>query len=111
MASLGRPEGIFNLNDSDNYVGSYLTKPDIKEILDVQDNDLSKVRFKQIDGLDVVDERQIHKRWYGCKLPNAIPVNKSSLDELILIAIIRRTKAVNTPARSTGCVLRVWAVP
>lgn len=91
MANLGPPEGIFNLNDSDKCVGSYLTKSDIKEILDVQENDLSKVMFRQIDGLEVIDESQIHKLWYKGKIPNAISVNKSSLDELLLIAIIRRT--------------------
>ncbi|MEX1192378.1 MAG: hypothetical protein WEA99_10420 [Brumimicrobium sp.] len=40
MAILLRPEGIFDLNDSDKFVGSYLTKDDLKEILQVKDNDL-----------------------------------------------------------------------
>jgi hypothetical protein len=40
MAILGRPEGIFDLNDSDKCVGSYLTKDDVKEILQVNDSDL-----------------------------------------------------------------------
>jgi very-short-patch-repair endonuclease len=91
MAILGRPLGIFDLNNSDKCVGSYLTKSDIKEILQVKDNDLSTVTFKFIDGVEVVDERQIQKLWYENKIPNAIPVDKSSLDELILIAIIKRT--------------------
>jgi hypothetical protein len=91
MAILGRPEGIFDLNDSDKCVGSYLTKDDVKEILQVNDNDLSVVNFKTIDSNEVVDERQIQKLWYDNKIPNAIPVEKSSLDELLLIAIIRRT--------------------
>lgn len=91
MTILGRPEGIFDLNDSDKFVGSYLIKDDVKEILQVNDNDLSIVNFKNIDGYEVVDERQIQKLWYDNKIPNAIPVNKSSLDELLLIAIIKRT--------------------
>jgi hypothetical protein len=91
MAILGRPEGIFDLNDSDKCVGSYLTKSDIKEILQVKDSDLTNVNFKLIDNIEVVDERQIQKLWYENKIPNAIPVVKSSLDELLLIAIIRRT--------------------
>ncbi len=90
MTILGRPVGIFDLNDSDNYVGSYLTKSDIKEILQVNDNDLTTINFKLIDGNEVVDERQIQKLWYESKIPNAIPDDKSSLDELLLIAIIRR---------------------
>jgi very-short-patch-repair endonuclease len=91
MTILGRPVGIFDLNDSDNCVGSYLTKSDIKEILQVKDNDLSAISFKLINGNEVVDEKQIQKLWYANKIPNAIPVDKSSLDELLLIAIIRRT--------------------
>jgi len=91
MAILGRPEGIFDLNDSDKCVGSYLTKSDVKEILQVSDNDLAAIHFKIIDGNEVIDERQIQKLWYDNKIPNAIPVGKSSLDELLLIAIIRRT--------------------
>ena len=91
MAILGRPEGIFDLNDSDKCVGSYLTKIDVKEILQVSDNDLSTIKFKIIDGNEVIDERQIQKWWYYNKIPNAIPVGKSSLDELLLIAIIKQT--------------------
>lgn len=91
MPILGRPVGVFDLNDSDTYVGSFLTKSDIKEILQVNDNDLTTVAFKLVDGNEVVDERHIQKLWYANEIGNAIPVNKSSLDELILIAIIRRT--------------------
>lgn len=91
MAILGRPVGIFDLNDSDKCVGSYLTKADIKEILHVTDDDISSVTFKLIDGIEVVDERKIQKLWYDNKITNAIAVNKSSLDELLLIAIIKRT--------------------
>lgn len=91
MGILGRPEGVFDLSNSDKYVGSYLTKSDVKEILNISDNDLKSVAFKTIDGNDVIDERQIQKLWYDNKIPNAIPVDKSSLDELLLIAIIKRT--------------------
>ncbi|MCD4678997.1 MAG: hypothetical protein K8S00_01290 [Bacteroidales bacterium] len=91
MAILGKPKGIFDLNDSDKCVGSYMIKSDIKEILKVNESDLSNITFKLIEGVEVVDERQIQKLWYENKIPNAIPVNKSSLDELLLIAIINRT--------------------
>ena len=53
MAILGRPEGIFDLNDSDKCVGSYLTKDNVKEILQVNDNDLSIVNFKTPVGADL----------------------------------------------------------
>lgn len=91
MAILGRPEGVFDLNESDKYVGSYLTKSDVKEILNISDSDLTEVDFKNVDGNEVIDERKIQKLWYDSKIPNAIKPEKSSLDELLLIAIIRRT--------------------
>jgi hypothetical protein len=91
MEILGKPDGIFNLSESDKCVGSYLTKPDIQEILQVSDKDLSFLKFKIVEGIEVIDERQIQKLWYDNKIPNAIPVGKSSLDELLLIALIKRT--------------------
>lgn len=96
MAKLGKPQGIFDLNNSDRCVGSYLTKSDVKEILQVNENDLATVTFKTIDNTDVIDERQLQTLWYENKIPNAIiPCKigntKISLDELILSAIIKRT--------------------
>ncbi len=91
MAILGKATGIFDLNDSDISVGSYLKKCDIKEILQVTDDDLKAINFIIINNEEVIDEREIQKLWYENKIPNAISVNKSSLDELLLIAIIKRT--------------------
>lgn len=91
MAILGKPKGIFELDNSDISVGSFLLRNDICEILQVLDADLSSIKFKNIDGLQVADERIIQKAWYGGKIPNAILPDKSSLDELLLIAIIKKT--------------------
>ena len=91
MGVLGKPNGLFDLNDSDKFVGSFLSRHDIKEILSITDDDLRQVKFTQMNGVEVADERAIQKLWYDGKIPNAIPVNKSSLDELLLIALIRRT--------------------
>jgi hypothetical protein len=91
MAILGKPEGIFDLNNSDVSVGSYLLKNDVKEILNVNENDLKNVPFVEKDNNTIIDERNIQKLWYSNKIPNASPINKSSLDELMLIAIIRKT--------------------
>jgi len=91
MAILGKPQGIFDLNNSDYCVGSYLLKSDIMEVLSVSDNDLKNIKFVFIDGHEVCDERSIQKSWYDGKIQNAVSVNKSSLDELLLIAIIKRT--------------------
>jgi very-short-patch-repair endonuclease len=93
MVILGQPKGIFDLTNSDNCVGSYLSKSDVKEILEVTDNDLSEIPFEIINDIEVIDERELQKLWYGEKIPNATPVGhpKSSLDELLLIPIIKRT--------------------
>ncbi|MBI4824938.1 MAG: hypothetical protein HY807_00750 [Nitrospirae bacterium] len=91
MAILGKPQGIFELDNSDISVGSFLLRHDICEILQVSDSDLSSIKFKNIDGLQIADERIIQKAWYGGNIPNATPSDKSSLDELLLIAIIKKT--------------------
>ena len=91
MGILGKPEGVFDLADSDKSVGSFLLKTDICEILNLNLTDLSDLKFKIINDTEVIDERKIQKAWYDNNIPNAIPVDKSSLDELILISIIRRT--------------------
>jgi len=90
MAILGSPQGIFDLSSSDQCVGSYLLKSDVKEILNVNDKDLKDINFKNIDNNEVIDERIIQKYWYSNKIPNATKVGKSSLDELLLISIIKR---------------------
>jgi len=95
MGLLGKPSGIFDLNDSDKCVGSFFSKSDIKEILRVNDNDLSEARFILKDNIEVVDEREIQKLWYNNKIPNSPPWKigniRISLDELVLIAIIKKT--------------------
>jgi very-short-patch-repair endonuclease len=52
---------------------------------------LVNISFINKDGNEIIDERNIQKLWYENKIPNAIPVGKSSLDELLLIAIIKMT--------------------
>jgi very-short-patch-repair endonuclease len=91
MAILGKPQGIFDLSNSDYCVGSYLLKSDVKEILNVSDEDLKSVKFTNKNGNEVCDEKDIQKIWYKGEIPNAIPDGKSSLDELLLIAIIKKT--------------------
>ena len=89
MAILGRPQGIFDLKNSDMSIGSFLTKSDIKEFLGVNDGDISFLKFRVIEGIEVIDERKIQKAWYGGKINNAPPVECSSLDEFLLISIIK----------------------
>ena len=54
MAILGRPQGIFDLKNSDMSIGSFLTKSDIKEFLGVNDGDISFLKFRVIEGIEVV---------------------------------------------------------
>lgn len=85
-----KPNNIFDLNDSDHCVGSYLQKSDIKEILNITDNDLKDIKFRNIDGYEVCHERIIRRLWRKGQISNAIPVKRSSFDEVILFSIIKK---------------------
>jgi len=89
MSTLGSPQGIFDLKNSDKCVGSFFSKNDVKEFLGVSDDDINCLKFEVINGVEVIDERKIQKAWYNGKINNAPEVGCSSLDELLLIAIIR----------------------
>ena len=89
MAILGKAQGVFELANSDKSVGSFLTKNDIKHFLKVNDTDLNVLSFKTIDGVEVIDERKVQKAWYSGQITNAPPVESSSLDEFLLLSIIR----------------------
>lgn len=91
MAILGKPQGVFDLNDSDMSVGSFLLKRDVCEILEVSESDIQNLKFQNIDGVEVIDERKVQKAWYGGEIKNAPPVENSSLDEFILISVIKKT--------------------
>ena len=90
MSILGKPQGVFDLNNSDKNVGSFITRNDLKEILDVQDEDLDSLKFTLIND-EVIDERKIQKAWYNGQIKNAPPAHGTSLDELILSKIIQKT--------------------
>ena len=95
MGLLGKPQGIFKLEESDKYVGSFISKNDVKTILGYNDSDLSDVKFKEINGTDYVDEAKLRKFWENNCTTNTVPckIGKStiSLDEYILIEIIKKT--------------------
>jgi hypothetical protein len=95
MAVLGRPQGLFDLHNSDSCVGSMLSKDDLAEILDVAEEDLRHVPFKKYNNADAIDEREIQKIWYSGMIPNAPPSRVGgaavSLDEMILIKLITLT--------------------
>lgn len=91
MAILGKSEGIFNINESDKTVGSYLIKEDIAAILSISIKDLAEIEFEVINGLNVIDEIRLIKIWNENKIPNAIPLKNTSFDELILKSLARIT--------------------
>lgn len=91
MTILGRPQGVFDLANSDISVGSFISKGDITNFLGIAKADLDFLKFKIIDGVEVIDERKIQKAWYSGLIKNAPPIECSSLDEFLLLSIIRKT--------------------
>ncbi len=90
MAILGKARGIFSLSSNDSSVGSYLSRNDIKQFLCVSDADLDVLKFIDVDGIEAIDERKVQKAWYGGQIHNAPPVKSSSLDEVLLLFIVRK---------------------
>ena len=90
MAILGKAQGVFDLANSDLSVGSFLSKKDMKQLLGVDDSNLDILKFQSFDGIEVIDEKNVQKAWYRGEIPNAPNSDSSSLDELILLSIVRR---------------------
>ncbi len=90
MGILGKAQGIFNSANSDLNVGSYLLKKDIKEFLCVDDSDLDFLTFKNFDGIEAIDEKKVRKAWYDGEIPNSPDPGCSSLDELLILSIVRK---------------------
>ena len=90
MGILGKAQGIFDSANSDLNVGSYLLKKDIKEFLCVDDSDLDFLTFKNFDGIEAIDEKKVRKAWYEGEIPNATDPGCSSLDELLILSIVRK---------------------
>jgi|JI8StandDraft_1071087.scaffolds.fasta_scaffold23366_2 hypothetical protein len=95
MGMLGKPLGIFRLDDSDRYIGSYLSINDICFILETSSSDLEReLNFELINDEKFVDEQSLPKVWQSNKLPNALKpkIGNStvSLDEYIIAAIIKQ---------------------
>ena len=96
MGLLGKPLGLFSLIESDKYVGSFISKEDVKTILGVTDEDLKDVSFKLINETPYISESILRKDyWEKNLIPNALPCKKGnstiSLDEYVLISLIKQT--------------------
>ena len=66
MGILGIPQGLFEFHSSDCCVGSMLSKNYVIEILGVADSSRS-VPFKNWNGIQAIDERELQKLWYSCE--------------------------------------------
>lgn len=109
MGLLGKPLGIFSIEESDKYVGSFFSRDDVKTILEVSDEDLAVVPFKDLNGIQCIDETTLRKKyWEKGLIPNALPAKvgnaSASFDEYVLMAIIRHTypSAIITPQYKWG---------
>ncbi len=87
---LGKPTGIFDLEDSDNNCGSYLKKKDIITILNCKESDIDFVEFTRLNDELVIDERSFQKIWYNNKLLNKSNI-KMSFDEMIFCSLLKST--------------------
>ena len=76
---VGKPCGIFDLEKSDNFCGSFIKKKDVEKIFGNSNFD-----FKTLNEEEVVDEKILQKKWYESN-------SKISLDEIILKNIIELT--------------------
>ncbi|MGP9489249.1 hypothetical protein ACT3R5_11820 [Glutamicibacter sp. AOP5-A2-7] len=92
MATLGKPSGTFRLDDSDNHVGSYIRREDVKSILQIDDEALGEISFQARDGEEVIDENVLHKKWKELAKKGKVlgDLSKASLNELIVAEVCRR---------------------
>jgi hypothetical protein len=101
MAWIGVSQGIFNLHDSDNWCGSFISISDACDILHVTAGDLSHLPKKEFENQTYVSELILHQEWSSGRLQTPLPPKignaTRSLDELI----IARLFEVNLP----GCVI------
>ena len=92
MAILGSANGVFDLRQSDLFPGSFFTREDTAEILGVNKTSLMDIPAKNIDGIDVIDEREIQKAWYSGAITGAPPTKigraTRSFDEMVLAKLI-----------------------
>lgn len=88
--SLGKPQGLFSLDESNMNVGSYITKKDVSRILEVSVNDLGNLTFLEKGGLSVIDERNLSKAYKKGVIKSLLIQRHTSLDELILRKLIQQ---------------------
>lgn len=92
MPWLGNSKGIFKLNDSDSYCGSFISVDDASFILGVDSSKLSNLPQKIIDSERYLSELDLHKAWGNGAIsgspPQKIGNATRSLDELIIMKLL-----------------------
>lgn len=96
MATLSNGEGVFLLSDSDNHVGSFFSKEDLAEILEI---DNLNGFYKSLESIGhfitngYIDEKYLYKHFKTLKNEfSSIKLKKSvSFDECVLLAILKKT--------------------
>ena len=95
MGALAKGQGRFSLSDSDNCVGSFFSKEDFVEILEIDNvNDFYEaLERKHLLKEGYVDERDMYKHFNELKNKfSEIKLKRYvSFDECVLLAIFRRT--------------------
>lgn len=95
MGALAKGKGKFSLSNSDNYVGSYFSKEDLVEILEIDDVNSFYEALNEMHLLKegYVDERDIYKQFKELKNEfSKIKLKRYvSFDECVLLAIFHRT--------------------
>ena len=84
MGLLGKPLGTFSLDESDRYIGSFISKADVERILSVNDDDMMGVPFKELNGNLYIDETTLRKKfWEKGAISHARPskIGNSTISE------------------------------
>ena len=88
MSSLKYSKGLFNLEDSDNNVGSFFMKADVASILNLTEDQLSIIPFKVVDSVPVIDELKLQKILYSGSVITL--GTRISFDEVLLCYLIKQ---------------------
>ena len=95
MGALAKGKGRFSLSDSDNSIGSFFSKEDLVEILEIDDVNgfYEAIASKHLLKEGYVDERDIYRQFKELKNEfSKIKLKRYiSFDECVLLAIFRRT--------------------
>lgn len=90
---LGKPQGVFDLNDSDRAVGSFIKQTDACKIFQVPADAFRDLLWKPINGIPMIDQCKLHKAWHGGQIHGAPPPKgkKVGMDELVISHLERQT--------------------